>query len=96
MHATTIECTLLRFCELLNSGSESCGPDDLGDALAAVKAAVHRGERDTADLMCRAISAVTGIRATVAPPPTHGLRADVIESQHESGATNGTAPSSRQ
>lgn len=66
MITNTPEATLLRFCDLLICWRNSRRPDDLRTALAAIESAARRGESDAADLMCRAISAVTGIRVTVA------------------------------
>lgn len=66
MTRTTTESTLLRFCELLKRWRVGHEPDDLKTALTAIESVAYRGESDAAELMCRAISAVTGMRVTIA------------------------------
>jgi len=64
MPANTSETTLLRLFELLDRWSAVRRPDDLYAVLAAVQAADHRGERETTELMCSAIGAVTSVHVT--------------------------------
>jgi hypothetical protein len=68
MHAELNESSLMSLAELLNRWKETRAASDLTTALETIVATMRRGDQATAEVMCCAVRAVTGIVVRIAEP----------------------------